>query len=452
MTRNFTSGKPLKLIVSFAFPLMLANVFQLFYNLTDSVILGRFVSSDALAAVGVTGPISSLLIGFAMGVTNGFSIPVAQSFGAGNAKMVKKYYGNALTLTLIIAVIITFAAVTASRPLLRLINTPDTIIESANTYALIMYSGVVFTMFYNLFAGMMRALGDSRAPLLFLFVSSVLNILLDLLFVVNFNLQVEGAAIASVISKALSVVMCIFYIRKKHKELDISKGDLTLSSDIVKNLLSMGIPMALQLSITGIGSLVLQGAVNGFGADAVAAVSVGSKVENIVNIVLSGLGVSLSTFAAQNKGAGKYGRVFKATAQTFALDASLSVGASVILYFFGRTICTLFVGSNEEALLGFSDRYLKTLAIFYVTLSVLFIFRNVLQGLGFAYTSIIAGASELVGRFLVAYVFSRFFGFGAICMAGPLAWMAADIPLVIIYFVKRNKIKKSLIKCDTVSA
>lgn len=444
MTKNMTVGKPLKIIVMFALPLMLASVFQLFYNLTDSVILGRFVSSDALAAVGVTTPVSSLLIGFSAGLTTGFAIPVAQAFGEKDEAKVKKYFGNAIILTVIIAVIITSIALITCRPLLRLIDTPVNIIDNAYNYSIIMYSSIMLTMFYNLFSSMMRSLGDSRAPLIFIIASSFLNIVLDLTFVVKFNMAVKGVAVASVISICVSALLCVLYMIKYHKELHIEKNDLLLSKEAVKALMNMGVPMALQLSITAIGSMILQGAVNKFGSDAVAAVSVGSKVEQIVNIVLSTLGSSLSIFAAQNKGAGNYRRIFKATGQTFVLDASLSVCASFILFFLGRKICTLFIADAAESLLNYSEQYLKTLAYFYISLSVLFIFRNVLQGLGYGYTSVIAGTSELVGRFLVAYVFSSILGFTAICIAGPLAWILADIPLLAIFFIKHKKLKSAV--------
>lgn len=451
MTRNMTNGKPVKLIVTFALPLMLGNVFQLFYNITDSIILGRYVSSDALAAVGVTSPVTSLIIGFAFGLTAGFAIPVAQAFGGGNMTRVRKLFGNALSLTLIISVIITINALLLSKPLLKLINTPENISNDAKTYAAIMYLGTVFTMFYNVLAGMMRALGDSRAPLLFLIASSVINIILDLVFVIKLNLAVVGVATASVISTAISMILCILYIIKYHKELAITKSDLTPNISSVKSLMNMGLPMALQHSITAIGSLILQGAVNDFGSNAVAAVSVGSKVENIVNIILSGLGVSLSTFVAQNKGANHYSRIFKTTRQIFVIDVLLSVAASALLYFLGRDICTIFVADAASELLNYADCYLKMLAYFYSTLSVLFIYRNALQGLGLGYTSVIAGFSELVGRFLVAYVFSSLLGFTAICLAGPLAWILADIPLVIIYLVKRKSYlnREKIIKSKT---
>ena len=311
MNINMLKGSPVKAVLRFSVPLMIGNFFQLFYNLADSMIVGRFVNADALAAVGVTGPINSLLIGFAMGLTTGFAIPVAAAFGAGDKAKVRKSFGNAMFLTMLMSILITALSVSLSRPLLRLIDTPAEIFEDANTYAVIIFSGTVFAMFYNVLSAMIRAVGDSRSPLIFLIASSIVNIVLDLVFVLLFHLAIVGVAVATVIGNAVSMVLCIWFVRHRHPELHTKKSDYKPDKAICRSLLSMGIPMALQLSITAIGSLILQGAVNSFGAHAVAAISVGSKAENIVNTVLSSLGVALSTFVAQNRGAKQYTRIFR---------------------------------------------------------------------------------------------------------------------------------------------
>lgn len=442
MNINMLKGSPVKAVLRFSVPLMIGNFFQLFYNLADSMIVGRFVNADALAAVGVTGPINSLLIGFAMGLTTGFAIPVAAAFGAGDKAKVRKYFGNAMFLTMLMSILITVLSVSLSRPLLRLIDTPAEIFEDANTYAVIIFSGTVFAMFYNVLSAMIRAVGDSRSPLIFLIASSIVNIVLDLVFVLLFHLAIVGVAVATVIGNAVSMVLCIWFVRHRHPELHTKKSDYKPDKAICRSLLSMGIPMALQLSITAIGSLILQGAVNSFGAHAVAAISVGSKAENIVNTVLSSLGVALSTFVAQNRGAKQYTRIFRSVRQIFLLDLTLSVVASMILWFLGKRIGTIFLKDSVEEILSLTDTYLKTLACFYMALAVLFIFRNLLQGLGYGYTSAIAGAAELCGRVLIAYVLASRFGFPAICLAGPAAWILADIPLVIIYFAKKRKLKQ----------
>ena len=445
MNINMLKGSPVKAVLRFSVPLMIGNFFQLFYNIADSVIVGRYVSADALAAVGVTGPINSLLIGFAMGLTTGFAIPVAEAFGAGDKARVRKCFGNAVFLTMLMSIVITALAVSLSRPLLRLIDTPAEILDDANTYAVIIYCGTVFAMFYN----MISALVDSRSPLIFLIISSVVNIVLDLVFVLLLHLAIIGVAVATVIGNLVSMLLCIWFVRRRHTEFRAKKPDYKPDKAVCRALLGMGLPMALQLSITAVGSLILQGAVNSFGAHAVAAISVGSKVENIVNIVLSALGVALSTFVAQNRGAKQYQRIFRSVRQIFLLDLSLSVVASMILWFLGKRIGTIFLKDSVEEILSLTDTYLKTLACFYMALAVLFIFRNLLQGLGYGYTSIIAGAAELCGRVLVAYVLASRFGFPAICLAGPAAWILADIPLVIIYFVKKQKLKRQFCPAES---
>ncbi len=444
MNVNMLKGSPVKAVLRFSLPLMLGNLFQLLYNLADSVTVGRFVSSEALAAVGVTAPMNTLLVGFAFGLTTGFSIPVAEAFGAGDIARVKKAFGNAVFLSFTLSAGLTLLAVSLSRPLLQLIDTPAEILDSANTYAVIMYSSIVFMMFYNMMASMLRALGDSTSPLLFLILSSLCNILLDLLFVLVLHRGIVGVAVASVIGNAISVLLCIGFIYKKHPELYIRLSDLRPQKSVLHALLRMGVPMALQMSITAVGSMILQSAVNTCGAYAVAAITAGTKVENIVNIMLSGLGVGLSTFVAQNRGAKQFARILTSVRRIFLLDLALSLGASVVLWCFGKSVCRIFVGADATVILDFADTYLKTLACFYWALSVLFVFRNLLQGLGYGYTSVIAGAAELLGRMLIAFVLASRFGFSAICLAGPAAWILADIPLVAIYGVKKRKLKQRI--------
>ena len=223
MNINMLKGSPVKAVLRFSVPLMIGNFFQLFYNLADSMIVGRFVNADALAAVGVTGPINSLLIGFAMGLTTGFAIPVAAAFGAGDKAKVHKYFGNAMFLTMLMSILITVLSVSLSRPLLRLIDTPAEIFEDANTYAVIIFSGTVFAMFYNVLSAMIRAVGDSRSPLIFLIASSIVNIVLDLVFVLLFHLAIVGVAVATVIGNAVSMVLCIWFVRHRHPELHTKK-------------------------------------------------------------------------------------------------------------------------------------------------------------------------------------------------------------------------------------
>lgn len=440
MRVDMLKGSPVRAVLRFSLPLMLGNVFQLFYNIADSLVVGRFVSSSALAAVGAVGPVNSLLVGFAFGLTSGFAIPVAESYGAGDIPRVKKCFGNALFLSLTLSAVLTAVALSLSRPLLRLIDTPESILEDANTYAVILYCSIVFMMLYNMMAAMLRALGDSRSPLLFLILSSLVNVALDLFFVLVLHWTIAGVAVASAIGNGVSVLLCAVLIWRVHPELHIQKSDLIPDHAVCRALLSMGIPMALQLSVTAVGSMILQSAVNRFGEHAVAAVTAGSRAENIVNVTMSALGVALSTFTAQNRGAKQYSRILYSVRRIFLLDLSLSVAASLFLWFCGRSVCALFLNDSAAQILPLAETYLRTLACFYWALAVLFVFRNFLQGLGYGYTSVLAGAAELVGRVLVAFVLAGRFGFPAVCLAGPMAWMLADVPLLIIYFIKRRSL------------
>lgn len=442
MRVDMRKGSPVAAVLRFSLPLMLGNIFQLFYNLADAAVVGRYVSSAALAAVGAVGPVNSLLVGFAMGLTNGFAIPVAERFGAGDLPAVRKTFGNALTLTLGLSAALTAVSLALSRPLLRLIDTPQAILEDANTYAVILYCSIVFMMLYNMMAAMLRALGDSRSPLIFLILSSVVNVLLDLFFVLVLHWTIAGVAVASAIGNAVSVVLCAVLIYRVHPELHVRKADLVPDAKVCRSLLSMGLPMALQLSVTAVGSMILQSAVNRFGEFAVAAVTAGSRVENIVNVTMSALGVSLSTFTAQNRGAKLYNRILYSVRRIFLLDLAISLFASLFLWFCGEAVCSIFLKDSAEQILPLCETYLRTLACFYWALAVLFVFRNFLQGLGYGYTSVLAGAAELVGRVLVAFVLAGRFGFSAVCLAGPMAWMLADVPLLCIYFQKRRRLKR----------
>lgn len=444
--KSLTSGNVLKSLFFFSLPLMLGSVFQIIYNITDTMVVGRFVSSDALAAVGVTSSVNGLLIGFAFGITNGFSIPIAQAFGAEDYKKVHKYVGNSLVMTVLLSLVITVIALLSSTTLLRIIGTPENIFFDANQYAVINYTGIVFIMLYNVLSCMLRALGDSKTPLYFLMVSAFLNIVADLLFVIVFKLGVRGVAYATLASRILSVILCFCYIRKNYPMLHVTKEDLKLNFEDSKRLLSMGIPMALQSITVSIGGMILQSAVNVFGSNAVAAVSIANKIEQIVNVPMSCFGTALATFAAQNIGAKKNDRILDGERKTMLLEVGFSLVAGINIFFFGKWICSLFLsgGENTQAILALSDTYCKTYAMFYLALGILFVYRNLLQGLGYPYASIFAGSSELAGRAIVAFLFARLIGFQGICLAGPLAWLLADIPLLIIYRRKQKMLKASI--------
>lgn len=445
MKNDLLKGSPVRSVVLFALPIMLSSLLQYSYNFVDNIIVGRYVGTQALAAVGNIGAINSFIIGAALGLTSGFTIPVAQRFGARDMKTMNRYAGNSIALSLIIGIAIMIIAHIVSDPILRLINTPDDIIELSAAYINILYFGVPIQMLFNNFTGIARALGDSKRPLYFLIVSVIVNLFLDILLVKNFQMGVEGAAIATVFSYFVAALFAGIFVLKKEKELNVTKKDLVPDVKIGWEQLKLGIPVSLQFTITSIGSMVLQSAINGFGSSAIAAITAAGRVEQIMNIPMSNLGVSNATFVSQNYGAKQYERILKSVKNIFFLDVAISVACSAVLILAGPSVVKLFIDEPDPQIFSYANQYLYTIGGCYVFVSILFVFRNTLQGLGATYANAIAGAGELVGRFLVAFLLTPVFGFAAVCFAGPCAWVLADIPLVVIYLRKR-KAFKALIK------
>lgn len=446
MKNDLLNGKPVRSILSFALPIMASSMLQYNYNLVDNIIVGRFVGTDALAAVGNVGSINSFIIGASLGLTAGFTIPVAQSFGAGDKKKMNKYAGNSISLALLIGLIIVIVAHILSTPLLKLINTPDDIIEMSSQYVNIIYYAVPIQMSLNNFNAISRAVGDSKKPLHFLIVSVIVNLCLDLLFVGHFKWGVVGAAWATALSQLVAAVLSAISVLKHNKELDIKKTDLLISGRISWTQIKLGVPISLQFTITSIGSMVLQTAVNGFGSNVIAGFTAAGRVEQLTNIPMSGLGVGTMTFVSQNYGAGNYRRIINSVKKILLLDIIVSVVCSIILFSIGPSVVTLFMSEYNEQIMFAAKRYLLAIAECYSLVAVLFVFRNTLQGLGFTYSNMIAGAGELFGRIAVALIFTPLIGFDAICYAGPAAWLLADIPLVIIYLSKQRKFKKLAIE------
>lgn len=441
MKNNMLKGSIVKTIVIFALPIMASALLQYSYNLIDNIIVGRYISEDALAAVGCIGPINGFIIGTALGLTGGFTIPVSQKFGAGDKRAMNLYAGSSITLSLMIGVAIVIIAHIVSNPILRLIRTPENIIELSSAYINILYFGVPFQMLFNNFTSICRAVGDSKKPMMFIIVSVLTNLLLDILFVGVLSFGVEGAALATVISYGVAALLSGVYVLKKQPVLSIKKGDLRLNFRVSWEQLKLGIPVSLQFTITSVGSMILQSAINGFGSTAVAAITAAGKVEQITNIPMSALGVGNSTFVAQNFGAGNYKRIIASVKKILVLDLIICVICSAVLILAGPYIVRLFIENPSAEIIGYSKQYLYTIGGCYSLVSLLYVFRNTLQGLGFTYANTIAGAGELVGRLLVSYCFAGVFGFAAVCFAGPVAWLLADIPLIILYSrVKKHKL------------
>lgn len=443
---NMTTGRPLKNILIFAVPIMFSGLIQQCYNVADTYIVGRFISANALAAVGSVGPMSSLLMGLAMGATGGFAIPVAQAFGAGDKKRTNHYAGNAISLTVIISLTIMSLSLFLVKPILNLLGTPDEVFADARLYVSIIYAGAIFTTLYNVLASILRALGDSKAPLKFLTVTAVLNVFLNHFTIAVLGMGVDGAAVSTVLSQLVSCVLCVIYIKGRKEMLNITCEDFKIKKTTAVLMLKMGVPMSLQFSITGIGSMVLQSTINTYGPSVMAGFTIANKPELLANIPLSATGVACATFAGQNYGAGRMDRVREGAKSAILFAGGMSVIMSLILYFFGGRIAQTFVEKTNTETITAAHTYLKVISVFYFALAVLFVFRNILQGIGKSYVSMIAGVSELVGRVTAALILSRIFGFFGVCLASPFAWIMADIPLLLIYYFKvvKRKDKKCL--------
>ena len=441
MKNNMLKGGIVKSIIIFALPIMASALLQYSYNLIDNIIVGRYISEEALAAVGCIGPINGFIIGTALGLTGGFTIPVSQKFGAGDKRAMNMYAGSSITLSFIMGIIIVIIAHIVSNPILKLIRTPENIIELSSAYINILYFCVPFLLLFNYFTRICRAVGYCKKPMRFIIVSVITNLVLDILFVGVFSFGVEGAAAATVISYGVAMLFSGIYVFTRQPELSIKKNDLKLNLKISWEQLKLGIPVSLQFTITSIGSMILQSAINSFGSTAVAAITAAGKVEQITNIPMSALGVANSTFVAQNYGAGNYKRIVASVRKILVLDLIICIICSAVLILAGPYIVKLFIENPSEEIMVYSKQYLYTIGGCYSLVSLLFVFRNTLQGLGFTYANTIAGAGELVGRLLVAYCFTKFFGFAAVCFAGPVAWLLADIPLIILYLkVKKHKL------------
>ena len=452
MTNDMTQGKPFKLFIWFSIPLLIGNIFQQLYSMVDTIIVGKFLGEEALAAVGSTGSMFFLVNGFLLGLTSGFSVMVAQRFGAKDEKSVKKAIASNITLTVLVTVIVTIVMLMLKTPLLKLMNTPDNVFEYANTYITIIYAGIFTQAFYNMSAGILRALGDSKTPLYFLMLASIVNIILDLVFIINFNMGVGGAAYATNIAQGLAAVSCLIYSYRKFQLLKLKKDDFKVPFTYYRTHFAIGIPMALQFSITAMGIMTLQSAINVFGSSVMAAYTAASKVIQLVMQPLVTYGVSTATFVGQNLGAGLYHRIREGVRTITCISIVTSLLASSILIFFGKILVGFFLENPSQEVIGYATQVLNFAAIFFIPLGLIFVYRNALQAMGQSFIPMMAGVFELIARALVAYTLPAVIGFTGICLADPAAWIAASTPLIIVYFIKMRKVEHSRVKKDSVNA
>ena len=441
MTKDMTQGSPLKLILAFAVPLMLGSLFQQFYNLADTIIVGRFVGVEALAAVGSVGGLNYLVLGFVNGIACGFSIPISWTFGAKDYAEMRRYTANAVWLSVFFAAVLTVVTVAMTRSILVWTNTPDNIIDLADIYIRTIFIGIPFTLLYNMTSALMRALGDSKRPLYFLLMASFLNIGLDLLCIITFKMGVFGAAFATVFSQAVAGLGSLWYILKHYNELRWNKEESRLSRQHCVKLCGMGIPMGLQCSITAIGSVVLQGAVNGLGSDIVAAQTAGGKAAQFLSVPLESIGTAMTTYASQNMGANDLNRVNKGVNTALGIGCVYSVASFLILRVLDKALIGLFLESSQTEIMANAQSFIFWNSVFYIPLAVLIIYRYTIQGLGYSSLAMFAGVAEMIARAMVGFLFVPLWGYFAACIANPVAWFFACFFLIPAYFVVRRKLQ-----------
>ena len=381
MTRDLTEGNPFSLILGFSVPVLFGFLFQQFYNIVDTAIVGKFLGKEALAAVGATGSVNFLVIGFCMGVCNGFAIPIAQKFGAKDYSLMRRFVMSAAYLSIMFAAVLTVVTVVFCRPLLVLMRTPENILDGAAGYIGVIFAGIPVIFLYNLTAGIIRSLGDSKTPLYFLIFASILNIVLDVVFITVCGWGVVGAAVATVISQGVSGIMCLLYMSKKFEVLRMTKEDRKMNTHLFPVLCGQGVPMGLQYSITAIGSVILQASVNTLGSDAVASVTAGSKLGMFFVSPYDALGTTMSTWGGQNAGAGKYPRLKQGLFVSCAIGFAYSIVAVIIMVLFGDVLSRIFINANETLVLQQSHQFLILNSAFYFALALVNIVRFLIQGM-----------------------------------------------------------------------
>lgn len=435
LTKDLTNGNPMSLILGFSVPLLFGMLFQQFYSLVDTIIVGKCIDANALAAVGSTGSINFLIIGFCIGICSGFSIPVAQRFGAGDYAGMRKMVWNGAWLSLAFAAVMTVVVSLFCGQILQAMHTPDDIYEQAYSYISVIFLGIPVIYLYNMLSGIIRSLGDSKTPVIFLILSSVLNIGLDLLFILVFDLNVAGAAYATVISQLVSGIAClIFMIRRFPILRPESKHELFYDAHCGKILCSMGIPMGLQYSITAIGSVILQTSVNNLGTTAVSAVTAGSRLGNFLVCPFDAMGSTMATYGGQNIGAKKTDRIKEGLKACTLLGAAYSAIALLLVVLCGRTLLLLFLHAEDAEIITMAYRFLCTNSLFYFPLALVNIIRFLIQGMGFSRFAMLAGVCEMAARALVGFYIVPAFGFYAIGFASPTAWIFADAFLIPAFF------------------
>ena len=438
MINDLTKGAPLKLMLLFSIPLLIGNIFQQFYNVADIIIVGRTLGMNALAAVGAVSPLFFLIMFIIVGLTNGFSVITGQRFGAKDYDGVRRSVTMSTILSFAFTLIFTLVCAIFMHQILFLMNVPADIYKDAYYYIQIVVLGLFVANFYNLLASIIRALGDSMTPLYCLIIASILNIILALVFILNFHLGVPGSALALILSQGFSGLLCVWYVKKHFPILHLKKQDWIFDwkkdKDFALEHLKVGAPMAVQFAILGLSILIIQSVCNSFGANVIAAFTAALRIEQIATLPMISFGVALASFVAQNFGAGCFSRIRYGVKRASLINVGLSIFMAFIMHFFGGDLVRIFIGSGNEAVVKIAHDYLFISSLFYFFLAQIFIYRNALQGLGRAVIPMLASVGELLMRSFAAVFLAVKIGYFGVFYAGPIAWVTASLVLAIGYY------------------
>ena len=444
MEKDMTVGKPASVIINFTIPILIGNIFQQFYNMADAIIVGRCVGNKALAAVGSTGTFMFLIYGLVTGMTVGFTVSTAQRFGAGDMDGMRKSVASAIKLAAVVTALMTAVTMIFMRPMLRLMNTPSDIFDDAYSYIMIICAGIAAQVLYNMLSAILRALGNSKTPLYFLILSALLNIGLDLVFIKVFGMGAAGAAYATVISQLIAGIASFIYIIAKVPLRHLKKEDWAYDRVLVGNQLKVGFPMALQYSITAIGTTMVQAALNKLGSTAVASYTAAGKIEQIAGQAYVAIGTTMATYCAQNRGAGRIDRIKEGFKSATCMGFIYSIIAGALIFFFGKYMTYLFVSEDISEVIGYVDTYLRCISLFFIPLTIVNVHRNGIQGMGFGVLPMMAGVAELIGRGVASVVAAHYRSYIGICMGGPAAWVLAAALLIWMYHMVIRKLEKQV--------
>lgn len=435
-------GPIMRSLIIFMIPIVISNIFQQFYNAVDTAIVGNYLGETSLAAIGSCAAVFEMLVSFCNSLGNGFSIVCGRSFGSGDEDTMKRSVAGSIMIGAVTCVILTLLCFVGLKPLLRLINTPEAILNEAHSYIIVIGAGLIVTFSYNLCSCMLRAIGNSVMPLIFLIVSSLLNIVLDILLITAFHMGVVGAAVATVIAQGISVALCIYYILNYVPVLIPEKKHFRIASELLKDIAGQGYAMALMGSIVSVGSIILQSGINSLGTQIIAGHVAARKLYMVFNMPFISMGVAVSAFIAQNKGANQGDRILRAMRDAFIYDFVLAGIVSAVLFLFAPKFVQMLSGSTNPVIIHNGSKMLYIVGPFYAVLGVLMQTRFALQGLGSKVIPMISSVIELIGKILFVFILIPRFQYDAVVWCEPVIWVAMTIQLLYA-FVNNSYVKET---------